>query len=321
MGDLAEQPGQDVWNSDTAQAIRTSIHDGSYRYCNKTACPLIAGNTLPTKAQASTTSPVMKAVIECRQTLLPGGPRRVNLAYDMTCNLSCPSCRTEIIAAGPNRRARFDRLQEEAILPMLKQSELVFVTGSGDPFASKNFRNLMHRLDAEAYPDLRFLIMTNAMLLTRREWERFPTLHGRVAHLRISLDAASGPVHESIRRGARWEVMQSNLAFAAELRASGAVQALEFVFTVQAENFREMPDFVDLGLRHGADHVGFSRLTNWGTFTAADYADRAVFMPTHPEHDIFRDVLRDPRLRHPSVAMNDLTEFLQRQPEAPPGAA
>ncbi|MBP8231171.1 MAG: SPASM domain-containing protein [Rhizorhabdus sp.] len=309
VGDLAEQPWQDVWNSDTAQAIRNSIHDGSYRYCNKTACPLIAGGKLPTKAQASATSPVAQAILDRTQTLLPSSPRRVNLAYDMTCNLSCPSCRTGIIAAGPNRRARFDKLQDEAVLPMLKHSELVFVTGSGDPFASKNFRNLLHRLDAETYPNLRFLIMTNAMLLTPREWKRFPTLHGRVAHLRISLDAASGPVHESIRRGARWEVMERNLSFAAELRAAEAVQALEFVFTVQTENFREMPDFVDLGIRYGADHVGFSRLTNWGTFTAADYADRAVFMPTHPQHAAFRDVLRDPRLRHPTVVLNDLAEF------------
>ncbi|MFP5454901.1 MAG: SPASM domain-containing protein [Alphaproteobacteria bacterium] len=90
VGDLAEQPWQDVWNSDTAQAIRTSIHDGSYRYCNKTACPLIAGGKLPTKAQASATSPVTQAILDRTQTLLPSSPRRVNLAYDMTCNLSCP---------------------------------------------------------------------------------------------------------------------------------------------------------------------------------------------------------------------------------------
>ncbi|MFZ5705525.1 MAG: radical SAM protein [Pseudomonadota bacterium] len=309
VGDPAQESWQDVWNSDAAQAIRTSIHDGSYRFCNKTACPLIAGNTLPAKSEVAARSTVMAGIVEHTQTLLAHGPRRVNLAYDMTCNLSCPSCRTEVIAAGPRRRARFDRLQEEAILPMLKHCELVFVTGSGDPFASKNFRNLMHRLDAEAYPDLRFLLMTNAMLLTPREWERFPALHGRVAHLRISLDAASGPVHENIRRGARWEVMERNLAFAAGLRAAGEVDALEFVFTVQAENFHEMPDFVDLGIRHGADHVGFSRLTNWGTFSAAEYASRAVFMPTHPDHDAFRDTLRDSRMRHPSVLLNDLAEF------------
>jgi hypothetical protein len=49
----------------------------------------------------------------------------------------------ERFAADEALRARFDRLQERAILPMLKSAKTVFITGSGDPFASKNFRALI----------------------------------------------------------------------------------------------------------------------------------------------------------------------------------
>lgn len=312
VGDLATSDWREVWNSDTAQAIRASIHDGSYRFCNKTACPKIAGNSLPTKAQAAAVSEQKRDIVERRKTLVDGSPYRVNLAYDMTCNLSCPSCRTSKIAADSATRARFDKLQEEAILPMLRGSKLVFITGSGDPFASKNFRSLIERLGPDDYPELRFQIMTNGMLFTRKEWDRFPSLHGRTAHLRISLDAATGPTHELLRRGARWPVMLENLAFAAELRAANLVERLDFAFAVQADNFREMGDFVDMAHHYGADHIGFLRLTNWGTFTSAEYASKAIFMPSHPDHAEFLEVMCDPRLRDPIATLNDLSEFLPK---------
>jgi MoaA/NifB/PqqE/SkfB family radical SAM enzyme len=107
---------------------------------------------------------------------------------------------------------------------MLKDARLAIVTGSGDPFASKNFRQLIERMTADEFPDLRFQVMTNAMLLTEREWDNFPALHERTAHLRISIDAATGPTHEKLRRGAKWDVMERNLAFAGRLRAAGQVK-------------------------------------------------------------------------------------------------
>lgn len=314
VGNMAEQPWQDVWNSDVAQDIRASIHDGSYRYCNKVACPAIGGNLLPTRADVANASPSWKAIVEERKTVLPDGPYRVNLAYDNTCNLSCPSCRKDKIAADSEKRARFDDLQEKAILPLLRQTRLVFITGAGDPFASKNFRKLMERLGPEEYPDLKFQIMTNGMLFTRREWDRFPALHGRVAFLRISIDAATGPTHELLRRGARWPVMQENLAFVAELRAAGKIDRVDLTFVVQRDNFREMSDAVDLARRYGADRIGFFRLTNWGTFTSAEYAERAVFMPSHPLHAEFVEAMRDPRLRDPLAALGELQPFAELQP-------
>jgi len=243
---------------------------------------------------------------------LPEGPERVTLAYDNSCNLSCPSCRVEKYAANGAERERFDELQEKAILPMLRHTKLVDVTGSGDPFASKNFRHLMQRLTAEDYPDLRFQIMTNGMLVTPREWERFPSLHdGRVAFMRVSLDAATGPTHEKLRRGARWSVMLDNLAFISELRKQGQIGHLDFACTVQVDNYAEMGELVDLGRHYGADSVNFLRITNWGTFSGAEYAHAAVFMPSHPQYADFLKAMQDPRLQNPIVGLHDLSGFVQ----------
>ena len=314
-GDLSCNDWQDVWNSETAQAIRGSVLDGTYRYCNKGACPKIQANDLSPRAELAASSAFWADILDRDATAVPAGPEIVNLAYDRTCNLACPSCRRERYAADDAERARFDDMQERAILPLLKNAKRVFVTGSGDPFASKNFRRLMEQLTAEDYPDLRFQIMTNGMLFTPAQWERFPALHGRTAILKVSIDAATGPTHELLRRGARWPVMLENMAFAGRLTAQGLVDHFELVFTVQRENYREMGDAVSLAKEVGATGVYFARITNWGTFTHAEYADKAVFVPSHTEHDAFLDAMQDPRLLDPMVLLGDLSPFVRTHAE------
>ncbi|WP_114950861.1 SPASM domain-containing protein [Sphingosinicella terrae] len=309
-GNLKEADWEQVWNSDRAQQIRESIHDGSYRYCNKTACPRIQSGNVPTHAEQASQSDFWRETIENRATSLPVGPQRVNLAYDRTCNLSCPSCRVERYAADEATRSAYDQLQKRAILPLLKQAQVVFITGSGDPFASKNFRRLMESLTPDEYPDLRFQVMTNGMLLTPAQWAQFPTLHGRTKILKISIDAATGPTHERLRRGARWPVMLENMAFAGRLAAEGLIENYELVFTVQTDNYREMGDAVDLAHRMGANSVFFARLTNWGTFGVEEYREKAVFLPEHPDHQDFLQQMRDPRLRDPIVLPGDLKAFI-----------
>nr|WP_254447741.1 radical SAM protein [Sphingomonas sp. ID1715] len=285
------------------------MFDGSYRYCNKIACPRIqASHWTPETDLAQ--APEWADVVAEGRTAVPQGPEIVNLAYDRTCNLSCPSCRTERFAATDAERAIFDRMQERAILPMLKNAKRVMVTGSGDPFASKNFRRLLEQLTPEEYPDLRFQVMTNGMLFTPAQWANFPTLHGRTAVLKISVDAATGQTHELLRRGAKWPVVLENMKFAGELTKAGLIDKFDLVFVVQAENFREMGAAVDLGHEVGATCVYFARITNWGTFTDRQYADKAVFLPTHPDHADFLAAMQDPRLRDPLAFLGDLLPFV-----------
>jgi hypothetical protein len=116
-------------------------------------------------------------------------------------------------------------------------------------------------------------------------------------------------------------VMERNLDFARELRAAGQVERLCLAFTVQADNYREMGAFVDLGHRFGADEVTFMRLTNWGTFSNEAYARRAVFMPSHPDHGDFLREIQDVRLRDPIASLKDLAGFVRAdRRNAPPAA-
>lgn len=77
---------------------------------------------------------------------------------------------------------------------------------------------------------------------------------------------------------------------------------LQLNFVIQANNFREIPSFVDLGSRANARKILFSSLDNWDTYSSEEYLKRAVHLPGHPLHEnlirILDDMssLKDPRI-------------------------
>src|SRR5262245_23950580 len=94
---LGEVSGDDpgaLWNGQTAQSIRESILDGSFRHC--TGGPFLTTATGPVQLRTDVTDPVSLEIIRDRKLVM----ERIgwlNLAYDRSCNLSCPTCRTEPI--------------------------------------------------------------------------------------------------------------------------------------------------------------------------------------------------------------------------------
>jgi len=72
-------------------------------------------------------------------TVLPYGPREVNCAHDRACNLSCPSCRTELIIK-TSRREEILSIRRKLDNEALADAETLYITGSGDPFGSPLFR-------------------------------------------------------------------------------------------------------------------------------------------------------------------------------------
>jgi MoaA/NifB/PqqE/SkfB family radical SAM enzyme len=246
-GNLHTNAWQEVWNSQAAQNVRRSIHDGSYRYCNKMACPRIMAGTLTLAGELAELNEWWKDVVDGQRTMLDRGPMVVNLAYDRTCNLSCPSCRQTVIFQNREQRDRTEAMQDRNILPMLEGAERVMVTGSGDPFSSPMFRKLLKSYDPQKYPKLKINLMTNGMLLTEQCWKEYTHLAGHIAKLKFSLDGATAATHELLRRGSRWERVYEHLKFCGRLLREGALDSFEIVFVVQVENYREMGDFVDLG--------------------------------------------------------------------------
>ena len=198
IGNLNDTGADAVWNSAAAQEIRASILDGSYRYCSRVNCPKISGQSLPDRAEV--TNGRLRSIIDSGTTRLEVGPKRVVLSHDRSCNLSCPSCRTELILARKAEQARLNRMADTVIFPLLANADRLRVTGAGDPFGSAHFQYVLRHLDRAENAGLRLDLQTNGTLLTPRVW-RTLELENRVDQLIVSVDATDAATYALVRRG------------------------------------------------------------------------------------------------------------------------
>jgi len=226
------------------------------------------------------------------------------------------SCRTERInyPDGPEYQARLD-LQKRLLDPYLNgphdQPFTLSVTGSGDPFASKVFRQQLFALDGHKYPNMRINLQTNGVLLTPKTWRRMHAIHENIEAVFLSIDAATEQTYNITRRGGHWDTLMENCARIGEFRASGQLKYLRFDFVVQLANYTEIPAFVELSRAMGADCAYFSRVLDWGTWPRKEYLQQCVWETNHPLYEDFMRVLADPILHDKFVDMGNLSEYLE----------
>jgi pyruvate-formate lyase-activating enzyme len=306
VGNLGRDSLMAAWSSELAQRVRASILDGTYRYCSERTCGLLQQRMLQRTEEV--TDPFHREVIDRGLTRLERGPATINMSYDRTCNLACPSCRSELIVLRGRERERAARIHEKVMGEHLEDARRLIITGSGDPFASHFYLHFLRTFDEESAPGVRIQLSTNGLLLTPAMWSSI--CHRRIDWVDVSVDAACRETYAA-NRGGDFARLLDNLAFLRDLRAAGELRVFQLHFVVQANNYREMREFAELGLRLGCDRICFKQLVNWGTFSAPELARRAVQLPDHPEHGSFLEVLRDPVLSHPRVYLHDLGKARQ----------
>jgi molybdenum cofactor biosynthesis enzyme MoaA len=238
----------------------------------------------------------------------PAMPKNIILSHDKSCNLSCPSCRAQTYAANKATQAKLDALTDEAILPLLKEAENVKITGSGDPFGSNHFRNLIKRLTAGDFPHLKIELHTNGQLWDARAWRELG-LAGHVNAAHISIDATEPDTYAFARRGGSFERLLANLAFVKELRERGEISHLVFSMVVQTRNFREMPAFVALGQRFKADLVSFQMIRQRDIFSREEHDEAFIGNPQHRDYAEFVEVLKDPVLDSSYVEIGNVRAY------------
>jgi len=309
IGNLIHQSVEEVWNGKKAQEIRRSILDGSFKYCNQSRCPFLQTITAPVERAGDVTDEEFKTVMKENLAVLPYGPKEINCSYDKSCNLSCPSCRTEVIIEKKNRN-QIRAVQHKICTEAMKDAQLLYITGSGDPFGSPFFRTWLQTMRRQDMPRLKRLhIHTNAQLWTPKMWKTIPDeIQHMVKTAEISIDAASSETYSINRRGGSFRKLLENLEFISALRERNAMEWVGISMVVQENNFREMPDFVRLGKRFNFG-VSFSKLVDWGTFSQEEFCRRAVHLPSHPKHAGLLDLLKDEIFNEPNVYLGNLTEL------------
>jgi len=313
MGNLQKSSTLELWNNPIMQRIRESIYDGSFRYCRHAVCPMILNDSLPTIQEAEA-DPDYGADVRSRRTVIGTPPLLLNLCNDKSCNLWCPSCRTVRINHHDDNEYAFRKeLQDRLLQPYLSaptdRAFTLSITGSGDPFASKVFRELLYGIDGNQFPNMKINLQTNGVLLTPRNWQRMHRIHDNIEAIFISFDAGTEETYNITRRGGHWGHLVQNCARLGDLRTREEIRHLRFDFVVQTANFREMPLFAELARSLGADRAYFSRVLDWGTWSRHEFADQCPWRPEHPLREDFMAVLRDPALADPFVDLGNLNEL------------
>lgn len=291
-----------VWNGRRAREIRSSILDGSYRYCNPKACHLMATGTLYKRDQIEAQGPDAVAA----RFPMDGHsyPEALGLLHDSSCNLTCEMCRDGLIMASGDEVRTFRRI-EPMLLEWIHKSRSLHLSGSGEPLASRHFRNLLAAMNRPPWrlrPDFVLRFLTHGLMFDQEFWERHDNLHGVRIVLLLSIDGADQRSYETIRKGGSFEVLQRNLAFIAGLRASGAIAEVRLQFAVQAENVDQLVPFVRMMADHGFDKVHFLPLQKRRHYGDARFVADNVCDPAHPRHAELLAQLNDPVMDHEIVA-------------------
>ena len=308
-----------TFNSEQAKLIRESILDGSYKYCNKELCPLIQNGSLPDKD--TITDERYRNIIDNHVT--DGlSPTFYNMSYDVSCNLTCPSCRYKKYShtSGPvydKLKDIQDQIVKDVFTVPHDRYCLVSITGSGDPFGSKLFRNMLFNIDGALFPNVYINLQTNGVLFTERYWNKMSRIQKNINTVIVSIDAGTEETYKIVRRGGHWKQLNKNLAMLGKLRANNEIAELRLDNCIQKHNYKEMPLMVELGVKANADTVYFSKVIDWGNYWDGGdenignnkFQDHNITSIDHPEHKQFLDVINQPIMGHKIVDLGNISSY------------
>lgn len=278
VGNVKHESLKDIWNGNKINAIRESILDGSFKYCNHTVCPYIVNDALPNKKDTDGT--------------VSDIPVEIGLNVDPTCNLSCPSCRNTVIEASAERietgNTMLKNITDFVFDHPHNHNMIIRTNGAGDIFASKVTRDFVLNFDPEPWPNLKLSIMTHGGLFNRKYWDMMSKWHNKISTMDISVDAATKETYELVRRGGNWDILHENLKMLhTELNPRTDV----FIhLIVQKNNYKEMIQLIEQFNEHYPKfRIVFRKISDWGTFK--DFNEHAVWKKTHPEYENYKQML------------------------------
>jgi SAM-dependent methyltransferase/organic radical activating enzyme len=294
-----------IVQSARAREIQASIIDGTYKYCDHKTCHLINSNRL-----------------EGRIDHRPDTVNWIVFAIDDSCNLTCPSCRTDMIFY--NRGENFDRRMQisDHLVKLIEDHDhfLKFtLSGDGDPFASHVYRNLLEKLDLSKRRTTEIEIVTNG-ILAKDHWDRMSGIHKNVMGFKISFDAGSPEIYARTRRGGNWNKLIESSEYIIKWKKKN-YSNMEIVanFVVQTTNFRDIHNFVRLTKDLGFDEIFFQKVTDWGkwhdTSTGINrFTEHAVWMPDHENFQELVEILNDPIMADRKVNLTNLSHLRKTVP-------
>ena len=110
------------------------------------------------------------------------------------------------------------------------------ITGSGDPFGSKMYREFLFDFDGTKHPNIKIDLQTNGVMFTPATWKRIHKVHDNLSLVMVSVDAATEPTYDIVRRDGNWGILLENIAFLSKKRKENKMDQLRLDYVVQWHN-------------------------------------------------------------------------------------
>jgi len=263
IGNLQVKKLDEIIGNSIHQHIKSSIEDGSFRYCNNHRCSHLKHGIGWDSER----------------------PFQIRLAIDDSCNLRCPSCRPNMIfhKAGTafKRGVRLaDRVNDW--LSTRREPVQVHIGSDGDPFASQVYRHFMEQTPKN--DKIKYSILTNGLMF-KEFHSRVPAVIGNLKEIGVSIDGATKETYELLRLGGKWEKILENLQCIVEQKEKNG---FDFVmhYVVQRNNFHEMSDIVALAKKFKVDRLWLNKIEDWNVMDNWSHQD--IFSDVHPMHRDFQ---------------------------------
>ena len=173
----------------------------------------------------------------------PPLPQELQVEVTGACNLRCRMCLVSYRPALGKTSGAMDLASFTELLDSLPDLRKVTMQGLGEPLLAPDFFAMLELLASRG---IAMGFNTNGTLLTREKAERLVDLG--VDWLHVSLDGATAPTYEDVRRRSQFELVRRNVAGLMEaMRERGAESPeVELVFVAMRRNVHELPALVRL---------------------------------------------------------------------------
>ncbi|NBH36025.1 hypothetical protein D3Z58_21455 [Clostridiaceae bacterium] len=295
LDNIFEKDLQELWHSKLHKIMCLSTENRTFSFCDKTMCPLFVGKKMEKDSLFSKREEPYGEIAPFPETLA--------LGYDSSCNLSCITCRKGVHFAKGEELACVNKITEQVIHQYLPQCKFLILAGSGEVFASPAYGKVY---ESKACNPKYIRLLSNGTLFTPENWKHFKEGKSAKIMLTVSVDATTKETYSRIRRG-DFDALRKNMEFASELRKKEELCYFRMNFVVQRENYKEMVPFVEWGKELGVDELFFTKILNWGTYTAEEFAQVSMMeedgVTPKPE---LREVMEHPVMSSDLVDMGTI---------------
>ena len=263
IGNLQVKTLDEIMGNSIHQHIKSSIEDGTFRYCNNHRC-----------------SHLKHGMGWDRER-----PFQIRLAIDDSCNLRCPSCRPNMIfhkqgSAFKRGLKLADRVNDW--LSTRREPIQVHIGSDGDPFASHVYRHFMQQTPKS--DNIRYSILTNGLMF-KEFYSRVPSVIGNLEELGVSIDGATKETYERLRLGGKWnKILEALECIVEQKNKHGFNFGMHYV--VQRDNYKEMSEIITLAKKFKVDRLWLNKIEDWNVID--DWAQQDIFSEVHPMHRDFQ---------------------------------